>query len=267
MVYKLLSKVLANKLKSVLTKCLSIEQSAFIVGRSILDNVIVANEIIHHMKCKTKGTQGEVALKIDISKAYDRVDWGYLRAMMVKMGFSARWVAWIMLCVSSVSYSVMVNGDSVGLIFPGRGMRQGDLLFPYLFIICAEGLSALIKKAERTGDLHGVKICRGAPIISHLLFADDSFLFSRATDKEAMAMKNILSDFESAFGQAINLQKSEVFFNRNMSQNMCNNFSSLLGVQQCLGTGKHLGLPSMVGRSKKATFAILKSEFGGKLIR
>lgn len=139
-VYKLLSKVLANRLKSVLSKCISIEQFAFISGRSILDNVIVASEIIHHMKCKTRGKQGEVALKIDISNAYDRVNWGYLRAMMEKMGFSTRWVNWIMLCVSSVSYSVLVNSYAVSPIIPNRDLRQDDPLSPYLFIICAEGL-------------------------------------------------------------------------------------------------------------------------------
>lgn len=92
-------------------------------GRSILDNVLVAFELIHHLKCKTKGDKGEVALKIDISKAYDWVDWGFLRAMMVKLGFNDHWVKWIMQCVTSVIYYVLVNNENVGLIMPARGLR------------------------------------------------------------------------------------------------------------------------------------------------
>lgn len=198
--YKIVAKVLANRLKKVLPNCISEEQSAFVEGRSILDNVLVAFEIIHHLKCKTKGARGEVALKIDISKAYNRVDWGFLRVMMSKLGFNDRWINWIMICVSSVSYSVLVNNDAVGPIAPGRSLRQGDPLSPYLFIICAQDLSSLIKNAKAHGDLHGVKICRGAPIISHLFFADDSFLFFRANTRECNIMKSILNTYEAASG-------------------------------------------------------------------
>jgi hypothetical protein len=179
--YKIVAKVLANRLKPMLDKCISENQSAFVPGRSILDNAMAAIEIIHYMKAKTRGKKGEVALKLDISKAYDRIDWEYLKDMMAKMGFCQKWIRWIMLCVETVDYSIIVNGHMVGPVVPGRGLRQGDPLSPYLFIICAEGLSALIRQAENRGELHGIKICRKAPIISHLLFADDCFLFFKAT--------------------------------------------------------------------------------------
>jgi hypothetical protein len=175
--YKVVAKVLANRLKVVLHKCISDNQSAFVPGRSILDNAMAAIELVHYMKAKTRGKRGDVALKLDISKAYDRIDWEYLRDIMSTMGFSQKWISWIMLCVETVDYSVIFNGNTVGPIIPGRGLRQGDPLSPYLSIICAEGLSALIRKAEGRGDIHGVKICKNAPIISHLLFADDCFLF------------------------------------------------------------------------------------------
>ena len=108
----------------------------------------MAFEIIHHMKRKNKGKQGDVAFKIDISKAYDKIDWGFLRGIMLKLGFDNRWVDLMMLCVSTVRYNVLVNGREVGPIIPKRGLRQGDPLSPYLFILCAEGLSSLIKRAE-----------------------------------------------------------------------------------------------------------------------
>lgn len=122
-----------------------------------------------------------------------------------------------MLCVESVSYTVQVNHDQVGPIHPGRGLRQGDPLSPYLFILCAEGLNVLINQAEQRGDLHGAKICRGAPIISRLLFADDCFLFFKATKQETQVMKNILRTYEEASGQMINYRKLEVFFSKNIS--------------------------------------------------
>lgn len=124
------------------------------------------------------------------------------------------------------------------------------MLSPYLFIICVEGLSSVIRRAESRGDLHGVKIYRGASIIYHLLFVDDSFLFLQANDRECAALKKILEDYERVSGQAINLQKSEIFFSRNVSDTQRASIVSKLGVSSCLGTGKYLGLPSMIGRSR-----------------
>jgi hypothetical protein len=166
------------------------------------------------MKRKTKGHRGELALKIDISKAYDKVDWGFLRVMLDRMGFAEKWIQWMMMCVSSVNYSVLMNFDKVGHIISGRGLRQGDPLSPYLFILVAEGLIALIHQVVNRGDIHGARICRGAPEVSHLLFADDCFLFCRASVAEVTRLPSILHTYEKASGQEINLSKSEVFNNR-----------------------------------------------------
>ena len=152
--YKLLSNVLANKLKVVLHKCISDNQSAFVPRRSNLDNAMVPIKVVHYMRLKTNGKKGNVALKLDISKAYDRIDWLYLKEVMLKMGFCEQWVKWIMMCIETVDYSVLVNQNFVGPIIPGRGLRQGDPLSPYLFILCAEGLYALIKQGEVRGELH-----------------------------------------------------------------------------------------------------------------
>jgi hypothetical protein len=177
--YKMVSKLLANRIKACLEKCVSEEQSAFVEGTSILDNALIAIEVIHALKRKTKGRKGELALKTDISKAYDKVDWGFMRGMLERLGFATKWIHWMMLCISSVNYSVLVNFEKVGPIYPGRGLRQGDPLSPYLFNLVTEGLTTLIKNSVAKGSLHGVKICGGAPSVSHLLFADDCFLFCR----------------------------------------------------------------------------------------
>ncbi|KAK2423594.1 hypothetical protein QL285_034041 [Trifolium repens] len=256
--YKMISKLLANRLKCCLEKCVSEEQSAFIEGRSILDNALIAVKIIHTLKRKTRGRKGDLALKIDISKAYDKVDWGFMRGMLERLGFVDKWIHWMMLCVSSVNYSVLVNFEKVGPIFPGRGLKQGDPLSPYLFILVTEGLTTLIKKSVARGDLHGVSICRGAPVVSHLLFADDCFLFCRSTVAECNHLMNILKIYEEASGQEINLSKSEVFFSRNLSVPAQEDLSRIMGVRHVLGTGNYLGLPSMIGRKKKDVFAYIK---------
>jgi len=263
--YKLVAKVLANRLKKILHKCISEIQSAFVPGRSILNNAMIAIEVVHHMKVGKRVRDKNVALKLDISKAYDTIDWLYLKEVMLKMGFDSKWAQWIMMCVETVDYSVIVNNELVGPIIPGRGLRQGDPLSPYLFILCAEGLSALIRKAERSGDLHGVSICTNAPTISHLLFADDCFLFFRADDNEAQVMKNILHTYELASGQTISLPKSEVFFSIVVPSTLKDTITNILGVRAVMGTSKYLRLPSMVGRSKEVAFGFIKDRIWHKI--
>jgi hypothetical protein len=261
----MVSKLLANRLKLCLDKCISEKQSAFVEGRSILDNALIAMEVIHALKRRTRGNKGELALKIDISKACDKVDWGFLKGMLNRMGFLDKWVQWMMMCVSTVNYSVLMNFDKVGPIYPGRGLRLGDPLSPYLFILATEGLPTLIKQSIGRGEIHGIKICRGAPLVSHLLFADDCFLFCRANIAEATHLMSILDTYSAASGQEINLSKSELFFSRNLSKAAQEDLSSIMGVKHIMGTSTYLGLPSMVGRSIKATFGYIKDRIWKKI--
>jgi hypothetical protein len=131
---------------------------------------------MHHNKL---GQEGAMALKLDMSKAYDRVEWRYLEEIMKKMGFHQKWIGLMVECISTVSYSILVNGEPHGNIQPSRGLRQGDPLSPYLFLLCAERLHSHIKKAESNGDIQGVSLCRGGPKITHLFFADDKLLFHK----------------------------------------------------------------------------------------
>lgn len=164
----------------------------------------------------------------------------------------------VMKCIISVQYSVLYDGEEFGSICPKRGLRQGDPLSPYLSILCAEGFTALIKHAESQGDIHGVKVCRRAPSITNLLFADDSFLFSRATVDESLKLRGILEAYERASGQKINLNKSAVSFSANVEETRRNEICNVLGVSGTSQHGKYLGLLSLVGRSKKEIFAYLK---------
>ncbi len=158
-----------------------------------------------------------MALKLDMSKAYDRVEWTFLEKMMQKMGFHNRWIALIMECVRTVSYSVLVNGEPHGLIIPSSGLRQWDPLSPYLFLICAEGLHALLTQAAQDGDIRGVSLCRRGPRITHLFFADDSLLFCQASNEECNRIQNILITYERALGQQLNREKTTLFFSKSTS--------------------------------------------------
>jgi hypothetical protein len=146
------------------------------------------------------------------------------------MRLNDKWIWWMMMCVSSVTYSVLMNFDRVGPITHGRNLRQGDPLSPYLFILVVEGLSALFHQAVGRGDLHGIRVCRGAPVVSHLFFADDSFLFCRANVTEVNNLIHILLTYAEASCQEINLTKSELCFSRNMSHASQEDLAYILGV-------------------------------------
>jgi hypothetical protein len=151
----------------------------------ITDNALLAFECLHYMEHGTSPNSPFCAYKLDLSKAYDRVDWSFLESTMHKMGFSRRWVQWIMTCVTTVRYSVKFNGTLLEAFSPTRGLRQGDPLSPFLFLLFADGLSALLKHEVDQNNISGIKVCRRAPGISHLLFADDTLLFFRADSTQA----------------------------------------------------------------------------------
>ena len=142
-IYKLMAKVLAKRLKSALAGVVSESQNAFVVGRQILDAVSTANECVDS-KIKD-GTSG-VICKLDIEKTYNNVDCGFLQYILERMGFGAKWRRWIQFCVSTVCFSVLVNGCPVGFFQPYRGLRQGDPMSPLLFILVMETLSRLIQR-------------------------------------------------------------------------------------------------------------------------
>ena len=175
--YRVFSKVLANRLKLVLPHIISEQQSAFLTDQLISDNILVAFETLHYVRNHCTGKTGYMALKLDMSKAYDQVEWNYMEKLMVKMGFCSSWVKLMMECITTATNSVLINGEPHGHITPSRGLRQGDPFSPYLFLLCTEGLHRLINLAMERGELKGVSICRNGPKLTHLLFADDSLVF------------------------------------------------------------------------------------------
>ena len=226
---------------------------------------MVAFETMHSIDKKRKGNEGLMAVKLDMSKAYDRVEWAYLESMMKKMGFGERWISLIMMCVTSVSFSILINGEPKGAITPSRGLHQGDPLSPHLFLLCGEGLSAMLKKKEREGLIRGVSAARQAPSISHLFFADDSVIFYRATKEECMQVAKVLEVYEEESGQKLNREKTSLFFSKNTKEEIKEFVKGTFGAQIIQHHEKYLGLPPLVGRAKKKAFNCIKDQVGRKI--
>ena len=126
------------------------------------------------MKNKKSKKMGFMAMKLDMSKAYDRVKWRYVGRIMEKLGFCNRWVSLVLECITTVSYLILVNGEPKGDIRPSKGLRQGDPLSPYLFLLCSEGLNRMLQQADSNDTIRGFSLCKRGPKISHLFFADDT---------------------------------------------------------------------------------------------
>jgi len=161
-IYKICTKVLANRLRMFLDEIIYEEQSTFVPGRLITNNVLVAYECTHYLKRK-KGKSGACAIKLDMAKAYDRVEWNYLHGIMLRLGFVESFLDTVMRCVTSVAFSVRVNGNLSSPFRPSRGIRQGDPISPYLFLLCSKGLSCLLKGVGPVHLSRGVRVSIHAP--------------------------------------------------------------------------------------------------------
>ena len=257
---------LVNCLKKVLPFIISQTQSAFIPGRLITDNVLVAFEALHTMDVRMKGREGFMAMKLDMSKAYDRVEWNYLEEVMRKIGFVERWIHLTMTCVRIVTYSVLVNGQPYGTIIPTRGLRQRDPLSPYFFILCAEGLTSLIGIAENEARITGLPVTRGSIRLIHFFFfADDNLLFCKANIFEWSHIQGLLNTYEKASGQKVNQNKTSIFFSRNTHPDTKAHILSIVEVDSTQHYEKYLGLLSLIGRSKVSSFARVKGKVWSRI--
>ena len=208
--YKILSKVLVNRIKRVMGLIISQSQNAFVEGRQILDAALIANEVVDSvLRRKEKG----LLCKFDIEKAYDHIRWDFLLLTLERMGFGPKWIRWIRWCISTASFSVMFNGSPTGFFRSSRGLRQGDPLSSYLFVVGMEVLSCLLKRAVEGNFISGCKLGNsegGEMVISHLLYADDTIVFCEAKSEQLMCLSWTLMWFEAFSGLKINLNKSEI---------------------------------------------------------
>ncbi|KAL4272949.1 hypothetical protein GQ457_13G013230 [Hibiscus cannabinus] len=233
-VYKTCSKVLVNQLKDLMPLCIAENQSAFVKGRLISDNVIVANELFHYLKGSKNGPNKGAAIKLDMEKAYDRVEWHFLYDIMGKMGFAPKWIDAVMNCVSTVSYCFKINS----------------------------GLLALLLKEQREWRIRGVRASQNGPRVNHLLYADDCLLFIKNSKEEALRLKHMLSIYEALSGQKVNTEKSCIYFSNGMSKHSKDEIKLILSMRDDEVLGQYLGLPLIVGKSKIEAFGFLETKVG-----
>ncbi|KAJ0877945.1 putative RNA-directed DNA polymerase [Helianthus annuus] len=188
-VNKIISKVLANRIKGVIKSVVSNEQSAFVSDRNIVDGPLVINELVGWAK-RTK--RSIFVFKADIEKAYDTLNWKFLITILTHMGFPLKWRNWVMGILFAGRGSVLVNGSPTGEFQYKRGLRQGDPLSPFLFIVAMEALHNMMKKARSANLFSGVKLQGNGPHISHMLFADESIFVGEWNEDNVKNLKRIL---------------------------------------------------------------------------
>ncbi|CAN1163478.1 LINE-1 reverse transcriptase homolog, partial [Linum perenne] len=228
-IYKIISKIITSRLSKILPHIINPCQNGFIKARSITDNILLAHELLHHFKCHS-GSQHYMAFKIDMEKAYARVEWTFLLPLLGALGFAPRFICLLHACLSSATMKVLVNGTPYGFFSPTRGVRQGDPLSPLLFALCSEWLSLLIQQAILTNSLCGIGLNSHCPKISHLMFADDTILFLKVTRSSIQVLKRLLQNYENMSGQRVNLTKSAARFSHNTPASKQTEYLTMLGV-------------------------------------
>ena len=210
-VYKILAKVLANRLRVVLDRLIFENQNSFVGGRQILDFVLIANECVDSRRnSRVPG----VICKLDMEKAHDHVNWEALLYLLDRMGFGVKWCKWIRTCISTIQFFVLINGSPADFFGNSRGLRQGDPLSPLLFLIMMEVFSRMLRRVEGAGLIRGFNLegrRDGGERVSHLLFADDTILFCDADVEQVLHIRLLLLSFQPVIGLKVNVHKSEMF--------------------------------------------------------
>ena len=234
-------------------------------GRLITDNVIVAHEMVHGRRTSSSISSDYMAVKTDMSKAYDRIEWSFVETLLERMGFARVWINWVMACISTVSFTILLNGRQHGFIRPERGIRQGDPLSPLLFILCAEALVNKMNLLAEQGNIHGISLGVGGPVVHHLLFADDSLMLCRANQADSMELRNCLKLYGDASGQIINTQKSSIIFGSQVSDEAKLEVKGVLGIEKEGGEGTYLGLPECFKGSKRDLLDFIRERLKSRM--
>ncbi|KAG7585320.1 Reverse transcriptase domain [Arabidopsis thaliana x Arabidopsis arenosa] len=208
MLYKVVSKILANRLKELLPSLIEPNQTAFIKDRLLLENVLLASELVKDYH-KVTITPRSV-IKLDISKAFDTVEWSFISAVLRTWGLPDQFVNWVTVCLSTASFSVAVNGELAGFFPSSRGLRQGCSLSPYLYVIVNNVLSLLLNRAAQQSRIGYHPRCKDMGL-THLSFADDILVFTDGSASSLQGIMTVLEDFGRISGLFINTSKSSIF--------------------------------------------------------
>ncbi|XP_062093379.1 uncharacterized protein LOC133799371 [Humulus lupulus] len=208
-IYKCISKLLCSRLASVLPSLVHQNQGAFVQGRSIAHNVMILQDILKNYQ--RKNTSPRCTIKIDISKAYDTVDWNFIEDLLNALNFPSRFVQLVMICIKSTSYSLLMNGRIQGGFHGAKGLRQGDPLSPLIFVLIMDYLSRSLLHAAQVFKFRYHPLCKSLKLIN-LCFADDLILLSKGSKQSIKVLREVLDDFSNTTGLHINVNKSQIFF-------------------------------------------------------
>jgi hypothetical protein len=262
--YKILVKLLANRIKRLLKRLISSPQVGFVEGRHILDNVIQVQETIHSRKQrKEKG----MLIKLDMENAFDRVNRSFLCNVLLSFGFSSHFVQLIKACIDNPWISPLVNGRPTNFFQAQRGIRQGCPLSPFLYILMADSLSQNLTAERLVGNIPGLKPSNGVEPLNHALFADDSLLLGGASIRIAKAFDIVLRNYCIVSGALVNERKSEVF-SWNIGQHELTGITTLLRFkgQEKWDRFKYLSLPIISGINKRLLWSDIISKIKSKIV-
>lgn len=238
-VYKIISKIMAHRLKGLLPKAIEMNQCAFVQGRLLLENVLLPTELVKDYHKPLVSSRS--AIKLDISKAFDTVQWSFIEAVLRAMRIPDLFVTWIMKCISTAAFSVSVNGELEGFFSSSRGIRQGCSLSPYLYVIVSNVLSKLLNKAVIDRSIGYHPLCRGIGL-SHLSFADDIVVFTDGSPGSLKGTLDVFQDFSQMSGLCINVAKSTIFA-AGRGKHVLENAAIECGLTVSALPIKYLGLP------------------------
>lgn len=261
--YKVVSKIIVYRIRPLLDNIISPFQSSFIHGRQTSD--IICQEIIHTLKNSKSKTEGMI-WKIDFDKAYDRISWDFLLDTLRYFNFNEELIALIMSCVTTVEASILWNGEPLNPFRPLRGLRQGDPLSPYLFVLCMERLSAKINQRVSLNQWVGIKASKEGPCLSHLFFADYILFFGVATLSQCDIMKDTLDCFCEESGQLVSAHKSKIFVSPNTPPSLGRNLSSICGFSLTKDLGMYLGVPLIHSKVSKRNYQYIIERLSKKLV-
>ena len=225
---------------------------------------LIAQEIVHTFK-NTKRKKGFLGVKLDFQKAYDRLEWNFLLAVLKAFGFCGKFIQLIHQCISTVQFTLLLNGSKVSNFCPSRGLRQGDPLSPYLFITVGEVLCRLINRETSQGCLSGVKVAGNALLISKLLHADDVIFFCKAKLSEVISLKGCIEKFCNWSGQCVSLDKSRIFWSKGVHPQFLHQIKSIWGLKKLHQKTKYLEVPLFVSSKRKEDFHYVKERLESKI--
>lgn len=257
--YKLITKILVNRLRPFFDDLVSTFQSSFVPGRRAADNVVILGEAIYVLKNK-KWRGGLMIVKLDLEKAYDRLEWSFIKGMLRFFNFPENITKLIMNYITTTSINVLFNGGRLDGFQPSRGIRQGDKISPSMFILCLEYLSRVIDKEVTQGNWRGIRLPRGLFTLSHLFSADDLIISSRADMKSSQTLWRVLQTF-----CATSVSASEKSFSGNTNLERRHRLARMLELGETEQLGRYLGFPMEMRATDNRSFNIIIDRVKEKL--